>query len=130
MAVKISGLKRTISVPATLYLPADNGELHPHKFSVEFKRLPTSRRDELNGQLMAGKLTVPELLNEVVEGWAGMRDENDEEVPYSPAERAATEEAYSGTEQAMAVAFFDASFVNQREAAVKNSKARSGTTSA
>lgn len=89
MAVKISGLKPTISVPATLYLPVDGGQFAAHQFSVEFKRLPKSRRDEINELVVVGKkstgadgaeevkrLTIPELLDEVVVGWGGMTGED------------------------------------------------------
>ena len=143
MAVKISGLKPTISVPATLYLPVDGGEFAAHKFSVEFKRLGKARRDEINDLIVVGKkatgadgteevkrLTIPELLDEVVVGWGGMTGEDGSPVPYSHEERRATEEAYPGLEQAMAVVWFDGMNVHQRDAATKNSVALSGTTSA
>ncbi len=129
MPVRISGLKPTIEASATLFLAEGNGVYFSHKFSVYFKRIPTSRRDELNAQFAAGKLTVRELLDEVVSGWSGMTDENNIEVPYSHAERAATDEVYPGTDQAIAVSWFDVAFINQREASIKNSKAQSDTIS-
>src|SRR3989475_6151592 len=55
MAVKISGLKPTISVPATLYLPVDEGRFGAHHFAVVFKRLGKARRDEINELIVVGK---------------------------------------------------------------------------
>ena len=143
MAVKISGLKPTISVPATLYLPVDEGRFGAHHFAVVFKRLGKARRDEINELIVVGKpatqpdgsqevrrMTIPELLDEVVVDWEGMLGDEGTPVPYSRDERLAAEEAYPGLEQAMAVAWFDGLNVHQRDAATKNSVALSGITSA
>ena len=140
MAVKISGLKPTLSIPATLYLPVDGGQFAEHKFTVEFKRQGKKRRDEINDLVVVGKsepgsdevkrMSITELLDELVVGWGGMFGEDGNPVPYSREERLATEEAYPGLEQAMAVAWFDAMGVHQRDAATKNSVALSGTSSA
>lgn len=130
MAVKISGLKPTIACPATLYLPADGGAQVPYKFDVHFKRQTTSERNALNERFVKGEITQRQMLDEVVVGWGGMLDEAGQPVPYSIAERIATDELYPGLEQAMAVSWYDNAFVNQREAAVKNSKAPSVTGSA
>lgn len=151
MTVVIGNLKPTITCPATLYLASDHGKFVEHKFEVMFRRLTTEERDELNVAYTIGKmvpaeptsvlsaqppamtlkrLTNAELLDKIVEGWGGMNDAAGQPVPYSHAERRATDSTFSGTEQAMVVSWFDHSFVNQREAAAKNSKAPSGTTSA
>lgn len=129
MAVKISGLKPTITVLVSLFLAADNGQLFEHKFSVDFKRVTAQQRDALNKKFSSGEITVPELLDEVVVGWGGMLDENDIAVPYSHEERRATDNDYPGTDQSIGVAWFDTSFINQREAAIKNSKELSAITS-
>lgn len=148
MAVKLSGLKPTVTCAARLYLPDDGGQFYVHEFKVVFKRLPTARRDELSELYSTGKqvevfvagataptvetkrITTPELLDEVVEGWGDMLDEHGNPVPYSHEERRATELVYAGLEQAMAVSWYDTFFTHQRDAATKNSKAPSGTTSA
>ncbi|WP_422099092.1 hypothetical protein [Variovorax sp.] len=127
MTVKISAAKPTIACPATLFLPADGGQLQAHKFTVIFRRVPTSERDDLARKSQAGELPIAALLDQVVVGWEGMTDAAGDAVPYNAAERAAAEEAYAGVEQAMAVAFWDHLFVNQREAAEKNSAAQSAT---
>ncbi|MDD2711365.1 MAG: hypothetical protein PHU77_00455 [Simplicispira sp.] len=144
MAVKISGLKPTIKCPATLYLPADDGQHVQHAFGVHFRRQTASERDKLSERYTKGDavkdpvtgetklvpITSAQLLDAVVMGWDGMLDEAGQPVPYSHAERAATEEENAGLEQAMVVSWYDHVFINQRMAAIKNSKAPSATTSA
>ena len=154
MAVMISGIKPTVTCPATLYLPADGGTFVAHQFEVVFKRLPSDVRDKLHERYTVGYLvdvpatpstatepgaaptqvrkflTHAELLDEIVDGWGGMLDENGAPVPYSHAERRATDRVFGGLEQAMAVSWYEHFFVHQREAAQKNSGAQSGTTSA
>ncbi|MCD6663512.1 MAG: hypothetical protein LT082_08940 [Comamonas sp.] len=147
MAVKISGVKPTVTCPAALYLPDDGGKFYVHRFEVVFRRLGAEERDRLHehytkgivpaAQAQGGEqatqerqfLTTPELLDEIVEGWAGMLDERGAPVPYSAAERRATEQVYPGLEQAMAVSWYENFFTHQREAARKNSEAQSATTS-
>lgn len=143
MTVVISGLKPTITCPATLYIPVDGGKFHAHVFSVIFKRMPADQRDALNQDYLAGKLTTTELLDKVVDGWGGaldddgqvipgtgMLDASGQSVPYSAEERKATNIAWPGLEEAMGVSWYDHLFYQQRDAARKNSKALSGTTSA
>ena len=128
MAVKISGLKPTIKCPVTLHLPADDGQYVQHTFDVLFRRQTV--KDPVTGETKLVTITSAQLLNEVVMGWNGMLDEAGQPVPYSHAERAATEEENPGLEQAMVISWYDHVFVNQRMAAVKNSKAPCATTSA
>ena len=149
MAVKISGLKPFIVCPAILFLAGDNGTFVQHKFEAHFKRLTTQERDKLHARYTLGDvvpqpaldgveqpplrvppLTDSQLLDEVMLGWGGMLDEAGQTVPYSHEERKATEAEYPGTEQAMAVSWYEQAFINQRDARVKNSRAPSATTSA
>lgn len=127
MAVHISSARPTVNVPATLYLLADGGGHEAVPFTVEFRRCSTSERDELNARWIAGELKLPELLDALVCGWAGLYDQAGQPVPYSHTERRAADESYSGLEQAMAVAWFDHAFINQRQAALKNCAAPSAT---
>lgn len=130
MAVKISLATPTVSVPAIYFVLTDGGQFAPYRFSVVFKRLPTSERDAINAQWVKGELPIQELLDRIVTGWDGLTDEAGRPVPYSHAERRAAEEANTGLEQAMVVAWFDHAFVNQRQAAAKNLEAPSVTGSA
>ena len=79
---------------------------------------------------MEGEIKLPDVLDQVVTGWDGLKDENGMEVPYSPKERRAADDDFPGLEQAMMVAWFDHMFVTQRQAAEKNSAAPSATGSA
>lgn len=123
----IPGLNDTFPCPATVYLPGDMGAYVAHKFVVHFKRQKGEERDALSKRYIAGEVNLQGLLNEVVGGWGDMLDKNKEPVPYSPEVRVETEKVYPGIEHAMAVSWYDHAFVNQRDAAEKNSKALSGT---
>lgn len=159
--VIIPGLKRTVDCPATVYLPGDDGAHVAHAYTVQFRRVTTAQRDELQRCFVTGEMpkqkelldvlasaptgepategttpTAPrrfgqrDLIDAVVVGWAGMFDAQGNAVAYSAKERVATDDAYPGLEQSMATAWFDHAFINQREAAAKNSKPPSGTTTA
>lgn len=127
MAVKISAAKPIVICPARLFLAGDNGAQVQHQFQVKFKRLKTEERDELSKRFADGELTMRTLLNEIATGWDGMLDESGAPVLYSIEERIATDSEYPGLEQAMVVSWFDHFFINQREAAAKNSVAPSAT---
>ena len=94
-----------------------------------FKRLKKEERDALQQRFTQGEIKQPQLLDEIVAGWGGMLDEQGQPVPYSHAERAATELVWAGVEEAMAVSWFDHFFTHQRLAAEKNSSAPSSTIS-
>lgn len=150
MAVKIAALSSLVVATATAYFAGDRGALIAHPFEVHFRRLPQSERAELNAWHVAGKRPEPadgpraaerdtqgnvpfdvaDLLDAVVGGWGGMLDEHGQPVPYSAAERRATEEAFPGVEAAMVVAWYDTMWINQRSAKEKNSAAPSPTGSA
>ncbi|MBS0414345.1 MAG: hypothetical protein JSR68_08230 [Proteobacteria bacterium] len=141
MGVKIAAINAAVTAAATVYLPGDRGQQIAHPFEVQFKRLPRSQQTQLNQWHIAGERPEPadgpraaerddkgnvpfdlsELLDAIVCGWSGFADEAGLPVPYSHAERRATEEAYPGIEQSMAVAWYDTMWVNQREAKEKNS---------
>ncbi|WOI45843.1 hypothetical protein [Acidovorax sp. BLS4] len=130
MAVKVSHLKPTFTAPAAVYLPGDGGAHERVDFEVHFKRQPGRERDALNDRYLKGEIKNAELLDEIVVGWRGFNDEAGQPVPYSHEERREAEAEYSGVESAMVVSWYDHAFIHQREAAVKNSKAPSLTTSA
>lgn len=150
MAVKIATLSSLVVASATVYFAGDRGALIAHPFEAHFKRLTQSERAELNAWNTAGKrpapadgsrdaekdangdvpFTVADLLDAAVGGWGGMLDEHGQPVPYSHAERRATEEAFPGVELAMVVAWYDTMWINQRAAKEKNSAAPSATGSA
>ncbi|MFC2588568.1 MAG: hypothetical protein ACFNZS_01090 [Ottowia sp.] len=130
MAVKIPGLKPVIVTPATLYILSDGGQYETFRFNVHFKRLTRDKLDGLAKTFMEGEIKLPDVLDQIVTGWDGLKDENGMEVPYSPKERRAADDDFPGLEQAMMVSWFDHMFVTQRQAAEKNSAAPSATGSA
>lgn len=131
MSVVIAGLSPAIFVPATLYLPGGDGvPFHEHAYQVGFRRVEGDEYKALQDKFVKGEMGVSDFCDSVVVGWRGMLDGAGQEVPYSHAERRETETVYRGLEQSMAVAFFDLYEAHQRQAAEKNSVARSATTSA
>ncbi|MBV8250548.1 MAG: hypothetical protein JO200_19135 [Comamonas sp.] len=131
MAVVIanSQIKPVVECPATLFIPIDGGKFAEHKFTAQFHRLKKDERDALQKQFVSGEIKTEQLLDKIVAGWGGMLDETGQPVPYSHAERVATEAVFSGMEEAMAISWFDHFFVHQRAAAEKNFGAPSSTTS-
>ncbi len=133
MAVVFARSHPIFTRPATYYAPAGAG-FDAWRFTIDFKVLSGDELKALNERYEKGELSNAGLLDEVVKGWHGLKDAEAQEVPYSIAERKATEAEYPGFEQSMAIAFFDAVAINQRTAAVlaeeaaKNSEAQSSTT--
>lgn len=132
MAVVFARKHPTFTRPATYYAPSGTG-FDALRFTVDFKVLTGPELMDLNERYESGKLGNAGLLDEMVQGWAGLKDENGQDVPYSIAERTATEVNFPGFEQAMAIAFFDSVAISQRtaaalaEAAAKNSVEPSST---
>lgn len=131
MAVVIanSNIKPAVECPATLYIPVDGGKFARHEFAVSFNRLKGKECTDLRDELFQGKITYAQLLDKTVVAWRGMLGDQGQPVPYSHAERRATEEVYHGLEQAMVVSWLDNVLAGQREAAQKNSVEPSGTSS-
>lgn len=150
MSVKIASLRTLVTALAILYLPGDRGELVAHEFEVQFKRPTKDEREQFNAWMAAGKRPAPvdgsrdaekdadgkvpflvtHLLDETVAGWGGMLDEQGQPVPYTHAERRATDQVYDGLESAMGVAWYSTFWINQREAKEKNFVTPSRTGSA
>lgn len=120
MTVKIASASPNFTSPVRLFIQADGAPV-VHEFNATFRRVKASERTALAAK------SLRELLDDVMVGWGGMKDENGRDVPYSHAERIATDDAYPGLEMAIAVSFWDHSMLNQREAAAKNSGAPSAT---
>lgn len=74
----------TYSWPVSVEFPADGGKTASAKFTVEFKRLPHSRVEELVEAGKSASMTDREVCLEVVCGWDGVTD-GEEPVPFSDA---------------------------------------------
>lgn len=133
MAVIFALSQPIFTRPAIYYTPCGTG-FDAMRYTLDFKILPGEELLDLNKRYEAGELSNAGLLDAVVHGWKGLKDEKGQEVPYSIAERMATEVSYPGFEQSMAIAFFDSVALNQRRAAAlaeeaaKNSVEPSSTT--
>lgn len=103
----------TFTWPVTVKIPADGGRYESHTFDAKFKRISQSRIDELNERLSAGTMSDREFVNEILDGWSGVIDESNQQVPYSDSTRdallqvtlvrtaiiAAYSEAYAGAQR-------------------------------
>ena len=69
--------------PVTVEFPVDGGKTEKQSFDVEFKRLTQSKIKELRDLAFAGKVDDVQTCREVVVGWRGVKD-GDNELPFSP----------------------------------------------
>jgi hypothetical protein len=129
MEVKIANAPARIKCPATYYMRDEEGGMAEFRFHCYFRRLAMTEREELTGKYLKGEITQDELLDKVMVDWDGMTAANGQSVPYSHEARRAACEQYAELGMAMGVSFFDHAQVNQREAAAKNSKPLSASTS-
>lgn len=79
----------TYSWPVTLRLPVDGGRYEKQTFDAQFRRLSQSRINEIQDLVRAKQrgddvdLTDQSVADEVLAGWAGVQDDDGEEVPFS-----------------------------------------------
>ena len=77
----------TYKWPVSVDVPIDGGKHQRVPFDVEFKDLTQSRLLEIADLSAEGSLSDVEIAREVIMGWAGIEDEDGEEVPYSISSR-------------------------------------------
>jgi hypothetical protein len=118
MALKLSSANGSYLWPVSVDFPVDGGGTDTLLFDAKFKRLPQSKTEELvliairNAQsLQVGKDPDPNasdraIAAEVVVGWQGIKDDNDEEVPFSQSNLNALLE-FPGAAGAIAKAWFE-----------------------
>jgi hypothetical protein len=68
--------------PVKFETPASGGKYDKHTFDAEFKRLADSRLKEI---LSSESGTDLQFAHEVVIGWAGVKDEENADIPFSTA---------------------------------------------
>lgn len=68
--------------PVSIDQPADGGRHEKSTFDIEFKRISQSRIDELVEGGQTGAITDRQTCEELVIGWKGVTDGNDE-IPFS-----------------------------------------------
>jgi hypothetical protein len=81
-------------------VPTDGGKYEKQTFDAEFKRLPQSRINEIQTEVQArlratefgrpfeGDVSDISIADEVLAGWAGVVDDEGEEVPFSATSKA------------------------------------------
>lgn len=76
MAFKISR-KPTYKTEISVSMPTEKGKRETEKFWAEFKHVGVERLDELRA------IPHREVLKEVLVGWSGMVDDDNEDVPFN-----------------------------------------------
>ena len=69
--------------PVTVELPTDGGRFSKHTFDAKFQRLPQKRINIIIEQIRVNEIDDDTLCREVLIGWTGIKDDNDEEIPFS-----------------------------------------------
>ena len=77
----------TYKWPVSVDVPIDGGKHQRVTFDIEFNDLTQSRLLEIANLSAEGTLSDVEIAREVIMGWAGIEDEDGDEVPYSIASR-------------------------------------------
>jgi hypothetical protein len=90
----------TYSWPVPFKVPTDGGKYEKQTFDAEFKRLPQSRINEIQtevqarirsaekGEAFESDISDISIADEVLAGWAGVVDDEGEEVPFSATSKA------------------------------------------
>jgi len=64
-------------------IPEGNGKFTHMSLDAEFKRLPEPELAELTRKVNAGELSPPDVVREVMVGWAKVKDEDGNEMTFS-----------------------------------------------
>jgi hypothetical protein len=95
MALKLSSANGSYLWPVSIDVPVDGGRYEKLSFDAKFRRIPQDRTEALTllavknaQQLQMGQEpekdgTDRAVAEEVLEGWAGVIDDDGEEVPFS-----------------------------------------------
>lgn len=76
-------LSPTYSTPVTIEIPVDGGRFEKSTFDAEFKRLNTDELNALLARQQEPNRTDRDMIADVLVGWKGLRDEEDQDVPFS-----------------------------------------------
>ncbi|KYP10546.1 MAG: hypothetical protein A0129_12170 [Limnobacter sp. CACIAM 66H1] len=82
-------LSPTYSTPVNIEIPVDGGRFEKSTFDAEFKRLTTDELNALLARQQEANRTDQDMIADVLVGWKGLRDEDDQEVPFSETNREA-----------------------------------------
>jgi len=82
MALKIKQ-SDTFWWPVTVMVPVDGGRHDKQTFDVEFARLGISEAERLVGEIGTGERSELDGFRQMVKGWRGVLDADEQEVPFS-----------------------------------------------
>lgn len=80
MAIKI-GISNKVGVKVQGHFNDENGVKQPFDFKLTCKRL---KEAEFTKKMEDGDATIADFIEEITEGWEGVRDANNVKVDYSP----------------------------------------------
>lgn len=69
--------------PVEVSLPDSGGTYTRETFDVEFKRVSRQEFTELRDKAQRGKLPDFQVVNQVMVGWKGVKDDKGEDLPFS-----------------------------------------------
>ena len=90
----------TYTWPVPFRVPTDGGKFDKQSFDAEFRRLPQTRINEIQtevqarvqaskrGEVIDSDVSDISIADEVLAGWAGVVDDDAEEVPFTAASKA------------------------------------------
>lgn len=61
--------------PVKINVPVDNGEFFKASFDAEFKRLPMSGIEQMQEDVLRGRLTDREAAKQLIVNWRGVEDD-------------------------------------------------------
>lgn len=73
--------------PVSFDVPIDGGKFKRETFDAEFRRLSQSRLSEITKQVRSEEVSDLDIAREVLVGWAGIKDDDGEDVPFSESAR-------------------------------------------
>ena len=69
--------------PVKLEVPIDGGKFEVVQFDAEFKSIPQSRLLDLIAKQERGRATDVDVVKEILVGWKGIVDDQENEIPFS-----------------------------------------------
>lgn len=95
------------SWPVEVKIPKERGGLETIRFDARYRRLPQDRIDEMIAQNREAQITDEALAREVLVGWSGITDENNDPYLFSEENRDALLANVVGLRSAVVRAFFE-----------------------
>ncbi|HEX5486497.1 MAG TPA: hypothetical protein VFX23_10925 [Limnobacter sp.] len=82
MVFKLS-LSKSYYTPVVVEIPTDGGRFDKFTFDAEFARLDRKSFNALIEEHRTGNKTDEDLISKVLVGWKGIKDDDDNDLPFS-----------------------------------------------